>query len=130
MNVSDKNSPSDRNGAWPVPDQIGIFLHHIYAFKKGVRNLVLHTIRKKHESFAVRRLQNQQLSYWVQQVCGHTDNLYVGKKGCMNAIRMFIDRPLNQLTPGKDIILGPMLGYDMSQQYKRFCDKKRLSELV
>ncbi len=33
-------------------------------------------------------------------------------------------RPLNQLTPEEDFILGTMLGYDLCAQCERFCERK------
>lgn len=42
----------------------------------------------------------------------------------MEAMRRLIIRPLNQLTAEEDFILGAMLGYDLCQQCKRYCDKK------
>ena len=46
-----------------IPGEIRIFLNHIYEFKKGIRNMVLYTMSKEHEDFAVRRLKNQNISY-------------------------------------------------------------------
>ena len=46
-----------------IPGEIRIFLNHIYEFKKGVRNMVLYTMSKEHEEFAIRRLKNQKISY-------------------------------------------------------------------
>ncbi len=43
----------------------------------------------------------------------------------MEAMRHIITRPLNQLTAEEDFILGTMLGYDLCQQCKRYCNKKR-----
>ena len=40
-----------------VPGEIRIFLNHVYEFKKGVRNMVLYTMNKEHEAFAIRRLE-------------------------------------------------------------------------
>mgnify|MGYP000851600869 len=40
-------------------------------------------------------------------------------------MRHIITRPLNQLTAEEDFILGTMLGYDLCQQCKRYCNKKR-----
>lgn len=40
-----------------IPGEIRIFLNHIYEFKKGVRNMVLYTMSKEHEEFAIRRLK-------------------------------------------------------------------------
>ena len=48
-----------------IPGEIRIFLNHIYEFKKGVRNMVLYTMSKEHEEFAIRRLKNQKISYYM-----------------------------------------------------------------
>ena len=51
-----------------IPGEIRIFLNHIYEFKKGVRNMILYTMSKEHEEFAIRRLKNQKISYMIQEV--------------------------------------------------------------
>ena len=107
-----------------VPGEVRIFLNHIYELKKGVRNMVLYTMNKEHEDFAIRRLESQKIGYLKQEVNENKINLFFGKKECLNAIRLFVNRPLNQLTPEEDFILGAMLGYDICQQCKRFCGKK------
>lgn len=35
-----------------------------------------------------------------------------------------VTRPLNQLTPEEDFILGAMLGYDICAQCERYCKRK------
>ena len=107
-----------------IPGEIRIFLNHIYEFKKGVRNMVLYTMSKEHEEFAIRRLKNQKISYMIQEVGTNKINLFFGKAECMAAMRHIIIRPLNQLTAEEDFILGAMLGYDLCQQCKRYCSKK------
>ena len=107
-----------------IPGEIRIFLNHIYEFKKGVRNMVLYTMSKEHEEFAIRRLKNQKISYMIQEVGTNKINLFFGKAECMEAMRHIIIRPLNQLTAEEDFILGAMLGYDLCQQCKRYCSKK------
>ncbi|UVR72946.1 DUF2023 family protein [Bacteroides xylanisolvens] len=108
-----------------IPGEIRIFLNHIYEFKKGVRNMVLYTMSKEHEEFAIRRLKNQKISYMIQEVGTNKINLFFGKAECMEAMRHIIIHPLNQLTAEEDFILGAMLGYDLCQQCKRYCSKKR-----
>lgn len=108
-----------------IPGEIRIFLNHIYEFKKGIRNMVLYTMSKEHEDFAVRRLKNQNISYMIQEISTNKINLFSGKPECMEAMRHIITRPLNQLTAEEDFILGTMLGYDLCQQCKRYCNKKR-----
>ena len=46
-----------------IPGEIRIFLNHIYEFKKGVRNMVLYTMSREHEEFAIHRQKNQKISY-------------------------------------------------------------------
>ena len=108
-----------------IPGEIRIFLNHIYEFKKGVRNMVLYTMNRKHEQFAINRLESQGISYMIQEVGENKMNLFFGKSECMETMRHIIIRPLNELTPEEDFILGAMLGYDLCQQCKRFCNKKK-----
>lgn len=113
-----------------VPGEIRIFLNHIYEFKKGIRSMVLYTMNRKHESFAIQRLESQQISYMIQEVGSNKINLFFGKPECMEAIRHIIIRPLNELSAEEDFILGAMLGYDICQQCKRYCHKKEGMKMV
>ena len=103
---------------------MNVFLNHIYEFKKGVRQMVLYTMNKRNLDFAEKRLRNQRINYVIQSVDGERINLFFGKDECINAIRMIVTRPLNQLTPEEDFILGAMLGYDICGQCRRYCSKK------
>ena len=69
-----------------VPGEIRIFLNHVYEFKKGVRNMVLYTMNKEHEAFAIRRLERQNISYLIQEVNANKINLFFFK----NALIIFI----------------------------------------
>lgn len=106
------------------PAEMKVFLNHIYEFKKGVRQMVLYTTNKKYEDIAVKRLTNQGIKFVVQQVDDERINLFFGREECIDAIRVMVTRPLNQLTPEEDFILGAMLGYDICGQCKRYCDRK------
>lgn len=106
------------------PVDMKVFLNHIYELKKGVRQMVLYTANKKYEDFAVKRLKSQRINYVIQEVDNEHINVFFGRTECINAIRMIVNRPLNQLTPEEDFILGAMLGYDICAQCKRFCDRK------
>lgn len=113
-----------------VPGEIRILLNHIYEFKKGVRNMVLYTMSKQHQEYAVRRLENQHICYMIQDVGANKINLFFGKKECMEAMKLIIVRPLNQLTAEEDFILGAMLGYDLCQQCKRYCSKRQTIKIA
>lgn len=106
------------------PVELKVFLNHIYEFKKGVRQMILFTANKKYEECAVKRLTNQKINYFIQPVGADRINLFFGRKECINAIRYLVNRPLNQLSPEEDFILGAMLGYDICAQCKRYCERK------
>ena len=113
-----------------IPAEIKVLFNHIYEYKKGIRSMVLCTIKKKYESMAIQRLESQQISYLIQEVGQRSVNLFFGKPECIEAIRILIDKPLNQLTPEEDFILGAILGYDICLQCKRFCSRKTKSMYV
>ena len=112
---------------WEAFGQMRMFLHHIYEFKKGVRNLVLCTTGKSCAEALAGRLRRQGIDYLAQAVGEDRVNLYFGKRACLEAVRSFIDKPLNRLTPEEDFMLGAMLGYDLVGQCERFCRRKRSS---
>lgn len=86
--------------------------------------MVLFTFNKKYEQFARQRLENQRIKYIIQPVGNDRLNLYFGREECLNAIRLMVTRPLNELSPEEDFILGAMLGYDICAQCERYCDRK------
>ena len=106
------------------PVELKVFLNHIYEFKKGVRQMVLYTTNRKYEDFAVKRLTNQKINYIIQPVGNDKINLFFGRPECIKLIRHMTQRPLNELTPEEDFILGAMLGYDICGQCRRYCKRK------
>ena len=102
-----------------LPADMKVLMNHIYEYKKGVRQMVLYTFSKKYERYAVERLERQHIDYVVQQVGKENLNLFFGRKECLDAIRLMVNRPLNQLTPEEDFILGAMLGYDICERKER-----------
>lgn len=111
-----------------TPVDLKVLMNHIYEYKKGVRRMVLYTFNKKYESYAVARLEHQHISYIIQPVGNDRLNLFFGKRECLEAIRLMVTKPLNQLSPEEDFILGAMLGYDICAQCERYCERKCRSE--
>ena len=107
-----------------MPIDMKVLMNHIYEYKKGVRNMVLFTFNKRYEEYALRRLERQGINYIVQPVGNDRLNLFFGKRECLDAIRMMVTRPLHQLSPEEDFILGAMLGYDICAQCERYCERK------
>lgn len=101
-----------------------VLMNHIYEYKKGVRRMVLYTFNKKYEQFATQRLEHQHINYIIQPVGNDRLNLFFGRKECLDAIRLMVTRPLNELTPEEDFILGAMLGYDICIQCERYCERR------
>lgn len=107
-----------------------VLMNHIYEYKKGVRRMVLYTFNKRYEKMAVTRLEHQGISYIIQPVGNQCLNLFFGRKECLDAIRLMVTRPLNELTPEEDFILGAMLGYDICAQCERYCERKERKSLA
>lgn len=103
-----------------------VLLNHIYEYKKGVRQMILFTCNAKYEEYAVNRLRNQNIEFIVQKVENANNiNIFFGKKECLEAIRIIVNRSLSHLTPEEDFIIGALLGYDIRCQCERFCERKQ-----
>ena len=102
-----------------------VLMNHIYELNKGVRQMVLFTCNKKYGKQTVERLESQGIPYILQPAGQQNLNIYFGRRECVDAIRLIVTRPLNQLTPEEDFILGAMLGYDICAQCERYCRRKR-----
>ena len=102
-----------------------VLMNHIYEYKKGVRQMILFTCNARYEDFAVNRLKSQGIEYIIQRVGNSNINIFFGKKQCLDAIRIIVDKPLVRLSPEHDFIIGAILGYDICCQCKRFCERKQ-----
>ena len=89
-----------------------------------VRRMVLFTFNQKYEPAVVARMRRLQLPFLLQPVGNGCLNLYFGRRECLDAVRMIVDKPLSRLTPEEDFILGAMLGYDICAQCERYCKRK------
>lgn len=112
-----------------MPTDLKVLSNHIYELQKGVRQMVLFTCPKQYEDCTKKRLCSQNMDFVLQPAGKNNLNFYIGRKECLNAIRLIVTRPLNELSPEEDFILGAMLGYDLCAQCNRYCErcKKRNS---
>ena len=106
-----------------LPSEMRVLMNHIYEYKKGVRRMILFTCKRRFEQQACRRLCNQSIDYVLQPAGKDNVNVYFGRRECLDAIRLFVTRPLNELSPEEDFILGAMLGYDICAQCERYCER-------
>jgi hypothetical protein len=99
-----------------------VFHHHIYEFRKGVRDMVLCTLPADREEAVKQKLEKNGICYMVQKLKNGNINVFFGKKECLVvAERLCLNKPLNELTPEEDFMLGVLLGYSVSEQCRRYC---------
>lgn len=108
----------------PMPPEMRVLMNHIYEYKKGVRRMVLFTCNRRFERYSTERLTRQHIGYIVQSAGRNNINIYFGRQECLEAIRLLVTRPLHELTPEEDFILGTLLGYDLCSQCERYCERK------
>lgn len=101
-----------------------LYFHQIYELKKGVRHLVLCTMSGDCARLLIDRLESQHIDYVEQPAGADKVNLYFGRQQCLDVVRHFIAKPLHRLTPEEDFMLGVMLGYDLTMQCERFCNRR------
>ena len=122
--MGDETSGMSQTGQMVVPSEMKVLMNHIYEYKKGVRRMILFTCNRRFEQQACHRLCRQSIDYVVQPAGKENVNVYFGRRECLDAIRLFVTRPLNELSPEEDFILGAMLGYDLCAQCERYCERK------
>ena len=101
-----------------------VLVHHIYEYRKGLRNLVLHTIGSEHREEAVKKLTACRIDFAMQDIGERKINIFFGAPECVEIIRSFGTKKLNQFTDEEDFILGIMLGYCRLEQCRRFIKRK------
>ena len=101
-----------------------VLTHHIYEYKKGLRNLVLHTMSSSYRLEAERCLRRNQIDFIIREVGNSKINIFFGSDACVQVIREMGNKSLTEFTPEEDFILGIMLGYDRLRQCDRFLERK------
>jgi len=104
-------------------DSMKLFMHQIYEYRKGVRQLVLCTMCPECCDIMRQRLASQGIAYIEQRVTDHKVNLYFGNDVCLRVVETFVHKQLWQLSAAEDFMLGAMLGYDIRQQCERYCKR-------
>lgn len=96
-----------------------VFYHHIYEYKKGIRNLILTTEKAEYKNSIENRLKRENIDYVIHDISNNKINVYFGAKECVDVVKTFNSK-LNELTPEQDFMLGIMLGYDRVKQCERY----------
>lgn len=102
-----------------------ILLHHIYEYKKGLRNLVLHTVKRSEQRNIESMFMKRGIAYFIQPANDRLVNIFFGEPACVEIIKSFGVRKLSKLTPEQDFMLGTMLGYSRMQQCDRYLKKRK-----
>ena len=97
-----------------------VFIHHIYEYQKGIRNLILHTTDKKNIEIIKEKLNSENIDYIIYPLGKQRINVLFGAKECVEVIKNINKLSLTAYTPEEDFILGIMLGYDRRKQCERF----------
>ncbi|PIU68203.1 MAG: DUF2023 domain-containing protein [Armatimonadetes bacterium CG07_land_8_20_14_0_80_40_9] len=103
-----------------------VFNHYLYEYKKGIRNLVLHTTNEQEKVAIEKKLKMEKISYYIRQLNGGKINVFFGDTVCIEIIKQMVNKPLSSLTEEEDFMLGVMLGYDRQKQCERYLKRKRL----
>lgn len=101
-------------------NELRVFSHHIYEYKKGLRSLILTTEKEANKKIITDRLERENISYLIQNVNEKKINVFFGNPDSINVIKSFNQPKLNEYTPEQDFILGTLLGYDKIQQCQRY----------
>lgn len=96
-----------------------VFHHHIYEYKKGIRNLILTTEKAVYKDKITSRLERENIDYVIHTLENGNMNVYFGEKACVDVVKTFNPK-LNKLTAEQDFMLGIMLGYDRVKQCSRY----------
>lgn len=110
--------------------EMQILLHHVYEYKKGLRNLVLHTMNISQKYKTEELLTRKGITYFMQVLDSGKINVFFGDSKCVQIIEFFGNKPLNEFTDEEDFILGTMLGYDRIQQCERYLKRRKLQAEV
>lgn len=100
-----------------------VFLHHIYEYTKGLRNLVLYTGLANDLKEMEAKLKKKGIDYYVCPVGKSRVNIFFGHAACVDTVRKIGCENLSRLSPEHDYMLGIMLGYDRTKQCVRFLER-------
>ncbi len=108
-----------------------VFNHHIYEFKKGVRDMVLCTLSGKLEEKVKAKLERNEISYMIQKLRNGNINVFFGKQECLVVVdKLCKDKSLDQLSAEEDFMIGTLLGYSVSEQCRRYCKRKKETNVI
>ena len=100
-----------------------LFKNLIYEYKKGMRDLSLYTCETKDINDYINLLQQLKIAYTRIDLKDNKTNIFFGNQDCLEILKHFSSKNLDELSPQEDFILGIMLGYSRNEQYNRILSK-------
>jgi len=97
-----------------------VFNHHVYEYRKGLRNLILYTTNIEELPIIENRFEHIKITYQTYKISNTKINVFFGDPDCVKIIQEINKPKLNEFTPEEDFILGSMLGYCRKQQCTRY----------
>ena len=97
-----------------------VFNHHVYEYRKGLRQLALQTLPRGHGCWVMARLDSLRVDYLIYPAGKQHINVFLGDPECLEIVRMIGKFDLSRYTPQEDFMLGIMLGYGRRQQCRRY----------
>lgn len=102
-----------------------LFHHHLYEYRKGVRQLFMMTMTMVESENIIEELSTSSIDYHVHAVTENKVNVFFGRHVLVEVMKTVVTKPLSRLSPEEDFILGTLLGYDKEQQCRRFLARIR-----
>lgn len=106
-----------------------VFVHYLYEYKKGLRNLALYTGNTEEKEAIEKKLKKGNIDYYIQKNNDVRMNVFFGDNVCIKMIKQMEFKQLSNLTEEEDFILGIMLGYDRLKQCERYLKRKVTREV-
>ena len=106
-----------------------VFIHHIYEYEKGLRNMILHTTKAENRKLAEEKLKRKNISYEIYEIANNKINIFFGNEICINVIREIGKSNLSDYSDEEDFIIGIMLGYDRAKQCERYLNRKEKKKI-
>jgi hypothetical protein len=97
-----------------------IFHHHLYELSKGLRPLAMMTLTREEAAPVIAELVASGAAHHVQNLCRAKVNVVFGRPAAVATAATLLARPLCELAPEQDFMLGILLGYDREQQCLRY----------
>ncbi|MGI6076481.1 MAG: DUF2023 family protein [Pyramidobacter sp.] len=99
-----------------------VFRHHVYEYKKGLRNLILHTAPQRDLPEICRILKAEKIPCRVVRLENGYANVFFGSEDCIRVLEIIGSKGLDRFTKEEDFILGIMLGYGRLVECRRFIE--------